>query len=423
MSQKLRIYQIGLYGIGRYGFEHLVELTRHFSKIDVELAGVYDRDFDRLERAEKFAEVNGIDIDTFQSLDELYRKAEREDEKVMVYDAGTSKSRPENIHRSIEKGFFHLAEKPPSMTRQQHIQEKKLAKNHGVMWKVDFIERESPVVKRTFEILEGEGIEEIKVFRESSTGIEKVIDPETRINVRGGDILDKMINEVYVLDFIEASKSIENAESIELELEGASTDYFLPSDIGSESLMSVEGSRTRDIENASTAQTQARFSSGETSVKLSSSWMGLTEECMLEAKKVGEKTGHRVYERSFSELNDNAYMREDARFFVVEGERRLVGDLLNSRLFDLETGEEIETKTYMHDQLYRVLENAVKTAAGKTDQKSIEKETDVFMNALFDVKKEVSNGSVLKESSKGSKKLKSLVVSDKKVIKPEGVAR
>lgn len=414
-KETLKVYQIGLHGVGRYGFERLVELSKNFSHIDVELVAVYDRDYEKLEMAESFADVNSIEIDTFQSINDLYEQASHEEDKVMIYDAGTVDSRSEHIFRSMRNNFFHLAEKPPSMTREQHLQEKKLAEDSELMWKVDFIERENPVMRKALEMVEGKNIERIKIFRQSSVGAEKIMDPEINLNVKGGDILDKMINEVFCLDFVEKAEN----GSLELDIQNANTEYYLPEDLGSENLMSVHGSRTEKLEDAASAQTEAEFKAGDIEIELNSSWLGLTRDCMVQAQEISKKTGNQVFKRRFSKMGEKAYMNEEASFFVIEGEVNLVGDLMNRKLFDLDTGEQIETDNYLHDQLYRVLENAVKVAAGESEKDISEKETDIFMNALFDVKENLSGQSVLKEASKGSEKLKTLIIEDKKVKEPE----
>jgi len=67
----------------------------------------------------------------------------------MVYDAGCADTHADNIYTSMQHGLFHLAEKPPSMNRREHLREKELAHRNQAMWKCDFIERENPVVKKS----------------------------------------------------------------------------------------------------------------------------------------------------------------------------------------------------------------------------------------------------------------------------------
>ncbi len=409
---KLKIFQIGVGSFGRYGFEKLVRMTRNYEGVDVELEAVCDTDFERLEKAEKFAEANGLEIQTFQEPEEMYREAENH-ENVMIYDSGPTETHPEHVMESIRHGFFHLAEKPASLTREQHLEEKRLAQNERLMWKTDFIERESPVVKKMLDITKN--VEEIRTYRESSVGVEKALEPVKRAGVKGGDVLDKMVHEAYILDFLE-----KNAGSISMDLDNVETEYLMPVKICSDKLMSIHGGRTEYIdEETATAMTKATFNSNQCKVEMHSSWFGLSQELLLEAKRIEEKTGHRPFERGFSHLDDTAYVDEEARLVVVEGDRELAGDLLHNKLYDLETGEEIETDYFMHDQLYRVLEKAVLEAAGKREPEDVEKETNVFMEAVFDVKEHV-NGDYMDKVKEANKKLKSMVVEDGKLIEAEG---
>jgi hypothetical protein len=415
---KVKIYQIGLGDFGRHGFDKLVELSREFNKI--ELCGVCDRDFELLESAEKFAEINNIDVETFQKTDEMYSDARQKgkslDTEVMIYDAGPTTNHAENIYQSIQNDFFHLAEKPPSMNRGEHMREKKLSQQGEAMWKADFIERESPVVKKTLEIIEEGDIEEIEVFRESSIGVEKAIDNASRLGVKGGDVLDKMVHEIYALDMIEKS-----GEKLDLELENVECRFFHPKTMESEKFTDMYSGYTQKISSqTATGMTKAEFSCGSMDLKLNSSWMGLSEEAMFASQSLKEKTGHTFFKREYSEISDKAYVNEECRFFIIKGERNLAGDMLQNKLFDLDTGEEIKLDSYLHDQLYRVLEKAVFQAGGKDEEIIGEKEIDVFMNALFDIKDSIDyDREYFEELEKAQDKISSLVVEDRKVIEAE----
>lgn len=410
----LKIYQIGLGSFGRYGFEKLVEMHNYLEEVDIRLCGVAEKDFDRLEAAERFADRNGIELETFSTARELYEAAEKVDGEVMVYDASPSEMHSDHIHRSLENGFYHLTEKPPSLTRENHLQEKRLAKDSDVFYKVDFVERESPVVMKALELMEDESIETIQVFRESSTGAQKVLQPVERAGVKGGDILDKMVHEVYILDFIENI-----GKEIELNLQEAEASYFLPKDIGSEKLLTVEGGITDRIEDkTATGMTQAVFNASGTTLKLNSSWLGLSSEARNTASMIQEAVGENVLKTRYTEAGNNVFSDEEARFFIIEGSRSLAGDMLHKRLYDLETGEELETPDLLHDQLYRVIEKAVLAASGnEVDAEIDEKEVDVFMNALFDIRdKAVGNADdYLEELKQANKRLKHLVVEDEEV--------
>ncbi len=410
------MYQIGLGSFGRYGFEKLVEMHNHLEDLDVELAGICDIDFEKREAAEKFAGTHGIGLETFGDVEEMYREASEQDGKILVYDAGPAENHADNIYRSLENGFFHLAEKPPSMRREEHLEEKRLAREHDVFWKVDFIERESPVVRKTLQILEGEQIDRIEVFRESSVGVQKVLQPVERSGVKGGDILDKMVHEVYVLDFLEAA-GIEP----ELELEDADARYLMSRGSVSDRLMTIYGGVTREIDlDTATGQTTAEFSSDGADISLHSSWLGLSAEAEEAAEKVEDITGYNPVENSYKEAGESSFLDQEARFFTVEGSRRLMGDMLHGRLFDLESGEEIDTPDLFHDQLYRVIEKALKKAAGYSIEDISEKEIDVFMNAVFDARETALQGCDFgEELEKARQRLGDLIVSEGKILEIE----
>ena len=409
---ELKVYQIGVGSFGKYGFEKLVELHNESSPVKVKLKGVCDSDHEQLEKVKKFAEANEIKLETFSDTRKMYDSAEKETGQVMIYDAGSADDHAEHIYTSMQHGFFHLAEKPPSMSRGSHIREKELAKRNQAMWKCDFIERENPVVKKTLELLEEGSIESIKIFRQSSVGIEKILAPVRRFGVKGGDILDKMVHEVYFLDFLEQA-----GNDIDLELENAKANYFLPKSRESEKLMAIDGNYTDSIKyKTATAQTEAAFEADGVNIELNSSWVGLSEKAMLEAQKIKKAVGHDVIDREYSEIDDKAYLNEECRFFVIRGEKKLVGDMLHKKLFDLETGEQIPLDYYIHDQLFRVIEKGVMKAAGKDVETITDKETDIFMNAIFDIKEEISDGDFLNEREKALKKVESMIVEDRKII-------
>ena len=419
--KKVKIFQIGLGSFGRHGFEKLLEISNHLPEADAELVGVCDSDLERLRSAEKFAETHETDIETFRKEEEMYDRAEKrknEDCEVLIYDAGPTESHPEHIYESLERGLYHLSEKPSSMKREEHLKEKRLADDRKVIWKVDFIERENPAVKKTLEILKEEKpeIEKIEVFRESSIGVEKILDPINRIGVKGGDILDKMIHEVYVVDFIEAVGG-----EIELELDKAETELFMPKEFDTQKLMSIDGGYTREInEKTATGMTHAKFNSGNTQIELNSSWLGMSDKSQERARQIKEKTGREIFRREFIEEDDRAFIDEEARFFVIHGDRYLAGDMLHGRLYDLETGEEIKTRDLIHDQLYRVLERSVMEASGLAENSVSEKELDVFMNSIFDVRESaVKNSDFRSELESGKEKLESLIVEDGKILENE----
>lgn len=409
--ETLKVYQIGLGSFGRHGFEKLVEMQQHLERVDLELVGVCDRDFDRLEKAVKYAEANGIEVETFAKPAAMYERAESHDSKVMVYDAGPANYHSDHISESLQRGFYHLAEKPPSMTREEHLQQRKLSQKTDVFYKADFIERENPVVRKAIELLQDERIDSIDVFRESSVGAQKVLQPVKREGVTGGDILDKMDHEIYVLDLLDAA-----GINRELDLVKSDSRYLMPKAIGSEKLMSIDGGPTREIGGrTATGMTRAVFDASGTTVRLHSSWLGSSQEAEAIAEDFRNDIGRNPISSGYTEAGEAAFRDEEARFFVIRGSKNLVGDMLHGELYDLESGNRISTPEMIHDQLYRVIEKAVISATGKEVEPEItEDEIDVFMNAIFDARQQAleASGDFMEELDAANTRLKNLVFPD-----------
>ena len=375
--EKVKVFHIGLGSFGRYGFEKFVEMDNHYEEVDVELIGVCDKDFERVEKAEKFAESQGLEIRSWENIEEAYSAAEKEDDedcKILIYDAGPTQMHAEHIYRSLRNGFFHLAEKPPSMTREEHIREKKLMLDNEVRFTADFIERESPVVKKALKILDGRNIDSIEAFRESTIGVQKLLNPIERSGVKGGAVMDKMCHEAYIMDLVEPEK-LENVEK----------EYYMPFSFNGEALMSVRGGKTSEIGDLTAAGTVTAKISGNADIILHSSWLGASNRARTLGKELENLTGHNPVTSEFRTVSEKGLLDEECRFFVVKGEREIFGDMLNKRLFDLETGEEIDLESPMHDQLYRTLESSVRCAAGLENNSMTEKEIDRFMNLIFDI--------------------------------------
>ena len=375
--KEVKVFQIGLGSFGRHGFEKFVEMEKHYKDVDVELYGVSDSDFEKLDNAEKFAESQGLEIETFNSVEKIYREAEKqnsENTKILIYDAGPTELHAEHIFRSLRNNFFHLAEKPPSMTREDHIKEKKLMLDNDVRFTVDFIERESPVVKKALELTEEKNIESIEAFRESSIGIQKMLQPVERMGVKGGAVLDKMSHEAYIMDFTDVG-----------ELESIEKEFYMPFDVGSDSFMNIRSGKASKIDEETAAGTCTARISGNTDVILHSSWLGVSERARTLGEELEELTGLNPVESDFRVLGEEGFLDEECRFFVLKGEKELFGDMLHKKLFNLETGEKIELKSTLHDQLYRVLESSVRCAAGLENNVLTEEEIDQYMNLIFDI--------------------------------------
>ncbi len=401
--EKVKVFHIGLGSFGRYGFEKFVEMNNHFEEVDVELVGVCDKDFERVENAEKFAESQDLSMDTWESIEQAYKTAEREnneDCEILIYDAGPAEMHADHIYRSLRNNFFHLAEKPPSMTREEHIREKKLMLDNRVRFTVDFIERESPVVKKALELLEEKEINSIEVFRESTIGVQKLLDPINRSGVKGGAVMDKMCHEAYIMDLTTPEK----VEDVEKE-------YYMPFSFNGENLMSIRGGKTSEIGSLTASGAVTAKISGTADTVLHSSWLGVSSRARKLSQELEDLTGHNPVNSEFSTVNEKGLLDEECRFFVIKGDRDLFADMLNKKLFDLETGEEIETPSLLHDQLYRTLESSVRCAAGLENNSMSEDDIDQFMNLIFDISESnTENLDVFEQVEKANNRVSELVL-------------
>lgn len=408
----VRIYQIGLGSFGRYGFEKFLGMEKNLESANIKFEGICEEDREKLGKAMKFASSTGKDLKGFTEIDKLYEHASKHDETVLIYDAGPSQLHSENIVRSLQNDFYHLAEKPPSLTREGFIHEKKLSDKRNVFWKVDFIERENPVVKKTKELLKDEIIEEIKIFRESSIGIEKTLQPVDRIGVKGGDIIDKMFHEIYLLDFLKAAGEEFNPRKVDAEAK-----YLLPKTSGSDSLMNIYGSKTDTIDNkTATAQTYTHIKNNSIDIELHSSWVGLSDKARTLANSFEGIIGEKIHNRELKKTEDNKnFVDEEARFFIIEGSISLLGDMLNKKLYNLDTEEEIQTPNPLQDQLYRVLEKAALDAAKQAEIKTNKKEMTEFSNLIFDIKEKAIENSndFYTELDKGRERINNFIPEDK----------
>ncbi len=400
--ETVKVFHIGLGSFGRYGFEKFVEMDNHLETVNVELIGVCDRDFERRENAEKFADSQGLKIDSWRSIEDAYQRAMEEDSedcKILIYDAGPAEMHADHIYRSLRNNFFHLAEKPPSMTRHEHIKEKKLMLDNEVRFTVDFIERESPIVKKALNLLEGKNIDSIKVFRESTVGVEKLLDPIERAGVKGGSVLDKMSHEAFIMDLVDP----EEVGNVEKSL-------YMPNKKDGESLMTIRGGKTDEINELTATGTCRAEISGDADIALNSSWLGVSPRARALAKEMENITGHNAIGSDFKISSDSGLLDEECRFFIVRGDRELFGDMLSKKLYDLETGEEIETPNLMHDQLYRVLESSVRCAAGLENNSMSEENIDKYMNLIFDIMEENEDLDVFEEVEKANSRVDELVL-------------
>ena len=248
-----------------------------------------------------------------------------------------------------------------------------------------------------------------------------MINPVKRAGVKGGDILDKMTHEIYVIDFIEAL-----GQNINMKLEEAESKYFLPFRPNSDHFMTIEGGKTLSINNkTATGMTKAKFDTGKTKISLNASWIGLSDEAIEIAEKHRKITNGKLLKNKVVEENGKLITYEEARFFLIKGSKNLLGDMLNKKIYDLDKQKQLETPKKLHDQLYRVIEKAILRAADKKEPELTETEIDVFMNSLFNIKDKITSKKykTYEELEKARQRVKKLIEDPSKIKRVQEKAK
>lgn len=368
----LKIYQIGLIDHGRNGFEKLIEITQEKDS-KAEFEGIFSDDSE-LEDALKFAESNNTEIKTFGDLEKLFQDA-LQYENVLIYDAGPVSERRDIIQQCRRFDFSYLGEKPPTMSKNEHLKIRELSNRKNFVWMVDNVEKENLSVINAAKAIKDLKIESIQVFRESTAGVLRIYDPVQFQNVQGGDILDKMMHESYVQNFLNE----------ELEIEDIEIEAFMPKGPNSDSFMTTHGSKVNKInQETATARTCLKLRSGDVYVELNSSWIGVSEKAFEAAREIQEKTGHDILETGIRNIGEDVISFEEARFFIIRGEKDLAGDLNSQQLYNLDKGEKIDEATRIHDPMYRVMRKAVQNALNH--KKPDLSEENRFIETIFEAR-------------------------------------
>jgi hypothetical protein len=388
----IKVYQIGLGNFGQNGFKKLINIHNRLAAVDVEFVGFAEPDLKKGVVAQKFAAAKGVKLDHFESTPALYQSASKQKERVLIYDSGPSENHANNICTSMRLGLYHLAEKPSSLNREQYIKTKNIERNSNVFYMINFIEMESPVVKRAIQLLQNKSIDHIKTFRENSIGVLRFVQPMEREGVQGGNVLDKMWHELFILGFLKAS-----GKKSDLELQQVYNHHL---DLGRTSSGSIETKPYNEKQvltaptSAAVTQTKAIFCSDSVNIQLHSSWGGLSNDCRKVLNKYESALGHKISVSDRKRVGNYNFNDEEARFFIVRGEKNLLGDLLHNHLYDLNKNTIIDIQPSFDDKLHRILKKAILRAVGKSETDIIDKkEIDHFINALFDIKQAVEDRS------------------------------
>jgi predicted dehydrogenase len=273
----------------------------------------------------RFAEAAGHSPEGFDTLERLYRRAGATN-KGLVVDTTPVEESFDALDRAHRHDVPHLVEHPSTATAEERKAERIAAASAGVSWMSDILAHNNPAVRAAKE--EVDDVHSLKAFCESSVGVEKYLGVMSSGRTHGCDVLDRMQHLSYVNELAD-SHEVETAEARSV----------MPAGDGA---MSVNGGPTEEEEMLATARTQARLE-GNAEIELYSSWTGTSQEAERVAERVNSEIGRNPIRRSVASSGDHTYRSVDARFFVVEGDTELFGDLVSGRLYELGSGTEIDT--------------------------------------------------------------------------------
>jgi len=380
-SQKIEIYQIGYGAFGRKGFEKIIELAKENEFL--EFRGLAEINPDRRSHAAKLAKGEGMDIEIFSHTLELYQKASKSRNKVLIYDSGPTELHSSHILKSCHFGFWHLSEKPPCLTKPDF---ERISKAKG--WLCNTIEEENEVVLAARKYLKTNDLEikSIRAFRESSFGIHKVLGGCKRPAITGGCLLDKASHEKYIFSLIKATG--EHATSVNITK--AKGKYLMIESYYKDSFIDIYGHPSKKITKR-TATAQSCFGGiiqtdkKKIPFSISVGWVGASKEGKKLGEMIKEKTGYEILKEKQISCVTTPY--SDLRLFILDcGDLKLYGELKEKRLFSESEGvfREISIPNLKRDQLYRVLENAALLARGGIAPDT--EDLSFIMNAIFDAR-------------------------------------
>ncbi len=404
--QKVYVYQIGCGTFGKHGFEKLLQLSKKYDF--VEFAGITEINPERREFIKKKAEYKSK-LKIFDHTFDMYQEALKlkDKGKIMIYDVGPSELHYSHLSKSMKFGFWHFAEKPPALTREEFEQELKLPKK----WNCDFIEEENEVVLTAINYLKRNKlkIKSIEVFRESSIGLQKILGTFTREAVKGGCLLDKSTNEIYIFSFLNACKQeIKNIKPTK-----ARADYLMIESLNKENFLDIFGQIKNEIsEETATAENIVggllETKKSKIPFKLHSSWLGVSEEGKKISNKLKKLTNYEFVRKKQEKGMEIPY--EDFRLFILNcGSVTLYGEMKNRKLFverDKKIGE-VKLLNLEEDQLYRILEKSVFKVL-KGEETNLENMKNI-VRIIFDRKEKIWKSLRNKDKLKEVEKTKGII--------------
>ncbi len=369
--EKIFVYQIGCGKFGSVFFERIFEVARDFGEAEIHVSGVAEINRKRREKAQEIARKFGREIKTFSHTFHLYKHAEefKKEGKIVIYDASPSHMHFSHIVKSLEHGFYHLAEKPPYMSRKEMKVLKGMNKKY--LWSCDLIEFENPAVITVANFMKANDFapEKVCIYRFNSIGKRKISEPEHRVGVTGGCLFDKTVHEAYAFEIL-GVKSFK-ISSVEAEFMKFNNSY-----------LSIFGEKQKEIDkNTAFSQVLVKgvFSSRDCEIpfELGSGWVGIPENV------------RKFLNENFRELLPKIVVNDELRIFIAEsGDRTLVADMKNFRVHLKERSriEELPLITLEKDQIYRIFTKFCNHVLGKNAFPVKHEHIEMIMNFIFETR-------------------------------------
>ncbi len=367
-----KVFQVGAEGPGKPTWQHLVSIcgcTEH------ELGGIYSPSLE--DGHLRFAEAAGHSPEGFDTLERLYSRAGTTD-KGLVIDTTPVEESFDALDRAHRHDVPHLVEHPSTATAEERKAERIAAASAGVSWMSDILVHNNPAVRAAKEEVVDD-VHSLKAFCESSVGVEKYLGMMSSGRTHGCDVLDRMQHLSYVNEFADLQ-----------EVETARARSVMPAGDGA---MSVKGGPAEDGEMMATARTLARLE-GNAEIGLHSSWTGTSQEAERVAGRVESEIGRNPIRRSVASSGDHTYRSVDARFFIVEGDTELFGDLVSGRLYELGSGKEIDTPSR------QALRTTLRQSMDAVEEGGMENPSAGFDDLVMDVLEQARESADVKQAIK-----------------------
>ncbi len=365
---------------------------------DLEMPGIKTNFYLIAERdKEKRKAAESLGVETVGSVEELVHRIRGNKGKTVVWIATPSEEHVDHLREVLKANpSMTIVEKPLSLYKNGL----KGIKGARGGWMMDLIEEQNPAVLALIDHMKEKGISvtggDMEFYRMNSIGIKKLLDPEFRSGIEGGADLDKMVHDAGVAFFLSQKFG---GKLKGYRLKKVKVPHYMPKGLEEDTLLDRRMNETKKLDkDTAVAEGEInaviRTKGGKFNVKLVGGWLGVPEEMKPELEKLARKLGKNPIWTNRNAIGDYAFPWEELRLFRMrldtdKGEKEFIGSMLprgDGFFLFKKAGkrwEEIPIKEYPHDQIGRVLANAVRSSMG-LERPAIGKKTSInTMKLLF----------------------------------------